>query len=119
LHRKAREVGIDIHGLAAKVWEPPLASGQDMKKSVRRRKSAPGLKRSPRKTKFGTLLRSAREKRGLTLRDVEDATGLLNGGISHLENGRSVPSLTTAIILCRYYGLPLKKLAAAVAADEL
>ena len=77
------------------------------------------MKRSPRKTKFGTLLRRAREKRGLSLRDVEEATGLLNGGISHIENGRSVPSLTTAIILCKFYGLPLKKLAAAVAEEEL
>ena len=90
-----------------------------MKKSVSRRKSAPGLRRPPRKTKFGGLLRTVREKKGLTLRDVEEATGLLNGGISHLENGRSVPSLTTAIILCKFYDLPLKKLAAAVAEDEL
>ena len=84
-----------------------------------KRKSPPGLKRAPRKTKFGTLLRSTRERKGLTLRDVEEGTGLLNGGISHLENGRSVPSLITAIILCKFYGLPLKKLAAAVAEDEL
>lgn len=108
LRRKVRQIraGIDNGGRAAKVWKPLLASGQDMK-------------RSPRKTKFGTLLRRVRERKGLSLRDVEAATGLLNGGISHLENGRSVPSLTTAIILCRYYGLPLKKLAAAVAEDEL
>lgn len=90
-----------------------------MKKSVRRKKPAGRLKRPPRKMKAGTLLRAAREKKGLALLDVEAATGLLGGGISHLENGRSIPTLMTALILCRFYGVPLKKLAAAVAEDEL
>jgi transcriptional regulator with XRE-family HTH domain len=65
------------------------------------------------------MLRKARERMGLTLRDVEAVTGLRSGGISHLENGRSVPSLMTALTLCRFYGLSLLKLAAAVAKDEL
>jgi transcriptional regulator with XRE-family HTH domain len=55
----------------------------------------------------------------MTLKDVEEATGLLNGGISHLENGRNLPSLKTAIILCKFYGLPLGQLAKAVTEDAL
>ena len=76
------------------------------------------LRRSPRKTKTGTLLRILREKKGLTLRDVQAATGL-SAGITHFENGRSIPTLLSAIILCRFYKLPLATLAKAVADDEL
>lgn len=65
------------------------------------------------------MLRAAREKMCLALLDVEASTGLMGGGISHLENGRSIPSLMTALILCNFYGLSLKKLAEAVAEDEL
>lgn len=77
------------------------------------------LRRKPRKTKAGTLLRKCREKKKMTLRDVEAETGLLSGGISHFENGRSIPTLKTAIILCNFYKIPLAKLADAVAEDEL
>jgi transcriptional regulator with XRE-family HTH domain len=77
------------------------------------------LRRRPRKTKAGTLLRSCREKKKMTLRDVEAATGLLSGGISHFENGRSIPTLKTAIVLCAFYKLPLTTLAKAVEDDEL
>jgi hypothetical protein len=84
------------------------------------KKKPPGrLKRPPRKTRAGVLLRTMREQKGLTLLDVEAATGLLGGGISHLENGRSIPTIKTAMILCAFYGLSLNKLAAAVAEDEL
>ncbi len=77
------------------------------------------LRRRPRKTKAGTMLRKCREQKNMTLRDVEAATGLLSGGISHFENGRSIPTLKTAIILCAFYKLPLTKLAKAVEEDEL
>ena len=55
----------------------------------------------------------------LSLNDVSGATGLQGGGISHIENGRSVPTLKTAIILCTFYKLPIKKLIDAVKEDEL
>lgn len=45
--------------------------------------------------------------------------GCLRRTASHLENGRSVPKITTAVVLCEFYGLPLKKLIAAVVEDEL
>jgi transcriptional regulator with XRE-family HTH domain len=64
------------------------------------------------------MLRAAREKKGLALLDVEAATGLMGGGISHIENGRNIPSLMSAFILCKFYGLSLIKLAVAVAEDE-
>lgn len=55
----------------------------------------------------------------LSLNDVSGATGLQGGGISHIENGRSVPTIKTAIILCTFYKLPIKKLIDAVKEDEL
>jgi len=76
-------------------------------------------RRKPRKTKAGALLRGTREAKGLSLTDVSRATGLQGGGISHLENGRSVPTIKTAIILCTFYKLPIKKLIESVKEDEL
>jgi len=75
-------------------------------------------RRPARKTRLGDLLRATRNKRGLTLRDVEAATGLLGCGISFLENGRSTPDLMTAYILCGFYRIKLEKLAAALLEDE-
>lgn len=36
---------------------------------------------------LGEVLKTAREKRGLTLRDVEGATGVRNAHLSQIENG--------------------------------
>ena len=82
-----------------------------VKSETRRRKS--------RKTRAGALLRAARENKGFSLTDVSRGTGLQGGGISHLENGRSVPTIKTAIILCTFYHLPITKLIDAVKEDEL
>ena len=76
-------------------------------------------RRKRRKTKAGELLRKARVSKKLSLNDVSAATGLQGGGISHIENGRSVPTIKTAIILCTFYKLPMKKLIEAVKEDEL
>jgi transcriptional regulator with XRE-family HTH domain len=75
--------------------------------------------RKRRKTKTGALLRKARESKKLSLNDVSRETGLQGGGISHIENGRSIPTIKTAIILCTFYGLPISKLIEAVKEDEL
>jgi transcriptional regulator with XRE-family HTH domain len=75
--------------------------------------------RKRRKTKTGALLRRARKAKGLTLTQVARATGLQGGCVSHLEFGRSVPKITTAILLCNFYSVPLEKLIQAVVEDEL
>jgi transcriptional regulator with XRE-family HTH domain len=56
---------------------------------------------------------------GLSLNAVQRATGLQGGGSSHIENGRSIPTIKTAIILCTFYHVPIHKLIAAVKEDEL
>jgi|SRR6185437_2210674 len=89
-----------------------------MKHLTKNKKSRRPHRPPAHETNLGNLLRAAREKRHLTLRDVEAETGLLSGGVSFLENGRSIPDLLTAHILCKFYGIPLKKLAAAFLQDE-
>ena len=89
-----------------------------MKRTATNTKSKTYQRAPAHKTSAGTMLRAAREKMGLTLRDVEAVTGLLSGGISFLENGRSVPDLLTAYTLCQFYNISLEKLADAVLKDE-
>jgi len=56
----------------------------------------------------GFLLAHLRRSKGLTLREVESATGISNGHISRIECGwiRS-PSLRTMVLLFGLYGYPL------------
>jgi len=52
--------------------------------------------------------RHLRNKKGLTLRDVENETGLSNSYLSQLETGKIAnPSFQTVIKLLRLYGVPL------------
>ena len=55
---------------------------------------------------IGEKYKVIRKARGLTLRDVETATGISNSYLSQLENGKiSDPSFRTAKILHEYYGI--------------
>ena len=63
----------------------------------------------------GELLSLCREMKGLTLRDVEKATGISNAFISQIERGVATGfSFERAIILCDLYGITLERLAATV-----
>lgn len=62
----------------------------------------------------GELLAICREIKGVSLRDVAKATGLSNPFISQVENGHSELSFKNAVILCRYYGITLDRLAATI-----
>lgn len=62
----------------------------------------------------GELLALCRELKGVTLREVEKATGLSNAFISQVETGKTQLSFKSAIILCRYYGITLDRLAETV-----
>ena len=91
----------------------------NLRQGAATRKSARSRARERRKTKTGALLRKARKAKGLSLNQVAAATGLQGGCVSHLEFGRSVPRITTAVLLCNVYGLPLEELIQAVVEDEL
>jgi transcriptional regulator with XRE-family HTH domain len=59
---------------------------------------------------IGRWLRQLREGKGLSQADMEQATGLLRGYISRVENGRTVPSLETLERLAAALEVPLYEL---------
>lgn len=61
--------------------------------------------------KFGEFLKKARKKSKLTLRAVEEKTGISNSYLSQIEKGkRGVPSIGFLIRLGSVYDLPSGKL---------
>lgn len=55
---------------------------------------------------IGGKFKTIREAKNLTLRDVEDATGISNAYLSQLENGKiKSPSYKTVKTLCDFYGI--------------
>ena len=58
-------------------------------------------------SELGKVLTSARERKALTLRDVERATGVSNAYLSQLENDRiKAPSPNVLYKLAELYGVP-------------
>lgn len=53
---------------------------------------------------IGTMLREARQKRGLSLRDVESKTGISNSRLCRLEKEYNVKFLEEIISLIQFYG---------------
>lgn len=75
--------------------------------------------RKAHKTNAGTLLRAARKKKGLVLREVAAATGLSFSAVAHLETGLEVPTIKTCWLLAKFYRISFSKLIKAVLKDEL
>jgi transcriptional regulator with XRE-family HTH domain len=62
-------------------------------------------------TELGPVLREARQRRGLSLRDVERASGIANGHLSQLETGRIVkPDAALLWELASLYQLDFEEL---------
>ncbi len=63
------------------------------------------------KPALGLYLRSLRDARGLTLREVEDSTGVSNAFLSQLESGKvKQPSPTVLYKLAHAYEVPYEAL---------
>jgi transcriptional regulator with XRE-family HTH domain len=56
---------------------------------------------------FAEYIRSLREQQNLTLRQVEEKTGISNSYLSQMENGRRVPSPEYVGKLASAYGVPV------------
>jgi len=54
---------------------------------------------------IGTIIRQKRQDRGLTLRELSEATGLSRGYISDIERGRRQPTLRVLKALEKPLGL--------------
>ena len=59
---------------------------------------------------YANALKEIRQSRGLSLMDVEKATGISNGNISRWENGQVIPGIDFCIQLAEFYGLTLDEL---------
>lgn len=60
---------------------------------------------------LGNKLRYLREKQGLSLRAVEQATGVSNPLISQIESGHiKSPSFKAVSALCKLYGIKMEEL---------
>lgn len=70
--------------------------------------------------KPGDLLAVCREMKGLTLREVEQLTGISNARISQIETGAKGEGFTfhNAVKLCDLYGISLDRLAKTVRAGN-
>ncbi|BAU87685.1 XRE family transcriptional regulator [Streptomyces laurentii] len=60
---------------------------------------------------MGPRLRAARERRGVTLTGVGEATGIAPSTLSRMETGRRRPTLDVLLRLARAYGVSLDELA--------
>jgi transcriptional regulator with XRE-family HTH domain len=60
---------------------------------------------------YGTYIKSLRQEKGLTLREVEAATGISNAYLSQLESGKiKQPSPSNLFKLAELYGIPYESL---------
>ncbi|MFI6357244.1 helix-turn-helix domain-containing protein [Streptomyces sp. NPDC050743] len=59
---------------------------------------------------MGRSLRRRRENSGLSLRALAERAGISPSALSHIENGRSQPSVTTLFALVRELGISLDEL---------
>ena len=66
------------------------------------------LVRQAARRAIGTTLRNAREKHGLSIRDVEERTGISKNIICRTEAGRSNTTIDTISILADCYGLMMR-----------
>jgi len=62
--------------------------------------------------KFGAYVKQVRNDKGLTMLEVEVITGISEGSISKIENGKKNPALTTIIKLAKGLSVPPSELLA-------
>ncbi len=69
------------------------------------------LERKNNVKEFSKLIKQTRVEKGLSLRDVEKATGISYSYLSQLESAnRNIPKLDTIGALFNFYDLPLEKM---------
>ena len=61
-------------------------------------------------TKYGTAMKELRLERGLSLRQVEQATGISNQNLSRWERNEVMPSVDACVLLAKFYGVSIEEL---------
>lgn len=59
---------------------------------------------------YGETLKEHRLARGVTLKDVESATGISNQNLSRWERGEVLPNIDFCVQLADFYGITLDEL---------
>jgi transcriptional regulator with XRE-family HTH domain len=59
---------------------------------------------------LGAIIRAARKRRGLSLRDVAQSMGISHAAVAHWESGLNRPTLMMRIHLARVLNLPFAEL---------
>ena len=59
---------------------------------------------------YGEILREHRILRNLTLKQVEQKTGINNGNLSRWEQGKVLPNIDFCVQLADFYGISLDEL---------
>lgn len=94
----------------------PLKDMQALEDAVAHRLRFSGTAKplAPPTMSFPDLLHDARKRSGLTMRAVEDVTGISTPMIRLYEAGRNMPSFGNAVKLANAYGIPLDAMAASL-----
>ena len=58
-------------------------------------------------TELGTALRNIRITRNITLQAAAEKARITVQSLQNIENGKSIPKLTTFAALCKFYDVPL------------
>jgi len=58
---------------------------------------------------FGRLIRGARLQRDLTIVAAEKSMGIPKGRLNHYEMGLMVPGRRRAVLMAKFYGIPLEE----------
>lgn len=57
---------------------------------------------------IGEQVKAIRKAKGITLRDIEEETGIGNGYLSRLERGQYSPSIDTLERICKAIGAEIR-----------
>lgn len=59
---------------------------------------------------YGEILKEHRLVRGMTLKEIEKATGINNGNLSRWERGEVLPNIDFCVRLANFYGITVDEL---------
>jgi DNA-binding XRE family transcriptional regulator len=67
-------------------------------------------RRNARPVRWSNCLKSLREKYGLSLAAVAQSVGVSSAGMLYLERGTSDPTLSTALTISQFFGVPITQI---------
>ena len=75
------------------------------KESIQKRK-----RRNARPVRWSNCLKGLREQYGLSLAAVAQSVGVSSAGMLYLERGTSDPTLSTALTISQFFGVPITQI---------